>query len=127
MRAHEFITENARVPLSVDVARALPGTFAIPELPNSDFYAQYRFGVALAGAKGAKQREADAIQPYAKETAWGENMIVSSYMDPGVDQDIDYALKEIGKGGKKQISTMASEEATDIVKTSPVQAFKGFK
>ena len=58
MRAHEFILENARVPLSVDVGRALPGTYTLPELPNSDFYAQYRFGVALAGAKGAKQRAA---------------------------------------------------------------------
>lgn len=127
MRAYEFITENARVPLSVDVSRALPGTFTIPELPNSDFYAQYRFGVALAGAKGVKQREADNIQPYSSESEWGENMVISSYMDPTVGTDIDYALKEIGKKGKRQISTTASEEATDVTKTSPVTAFKGFK
>jgi hypothetical protein len=124
MRAHEFITEQS---LSADVARALPGTYTMPELPNSDFYAQYRFGVALAGAKGAAQRAKDDVTPYAKETAWGENMIVSSYMDPTVGQDIDYALKEIGKRGKRQISTPDSEESTDTVKVSPVKAFKGFK
>ena len=39
----------------------------------------------------------------------------------------DVLAIEAASGGKKQISTMASEEATDIVKTSPVQAFKGFK
>ena len=126
MRAHEFITENARVPLSVDVARAMPGTYTMPELPNSDFYAQYRFGVALAGAKGAKQRAADDIQPYSAESEWGENLIVSSYMDPSLPQDIDYALGEIGKKGKRLISTVASEEAPDVDKTSPVKGFKGF-
>lgn len=126
MRAHEFITENARVPLSVDVARAMPGTYTMPELPNSDFYTQYRFGVALAGAKGAKQRAADDIQPYSAESEWGENLIVSSYMDPSLPQDIDYALGEIGKKGKRLISTAASEEAPDVDKTSPVKGFKGF-
>ena len=126
MRAYEFILENARVPLSVDVARALPGTYTMPELPNSDFYAQYRFGVALAGAKGAKQRAADDIQPYSAESEWGENLIVSSYMDPSLPQDIDYALGEIGKKGKRLISTVASEEAPDVDKTSPVKGFKGF-
>ena len=127
MRAHEFILENARVPLSVDVGRALPGTYTLPELPNSDFYAQYRFGVALAGAKGAKQRAADDIQPYSSESEWGENLIVSSYMDPSLPQDIDYALGEVGKKGKRLISTPDSEEATDVTKVSPVPAFKGFK
>lgn len=127
MRAYEFLTEQMREPLSVDVSRAMPGIYTIPDLPNSDFYAQYRFGVAMAGAKGAKQREADDIISYSKESEWGENMIVSSYMDPTVDQDIDYALKEIGKSGKRRISTMDSEESADVVKSSPVQAFKGFK
>ena len=126
MSAHEFITEMSRVPLSVDVARALPGTYAIPELPNSDFYKQYRFGVAMAGSKGAKQRAADNIQPYSGETEWGENMIVSSYMDPNVSEDIDYALAQIGLSGKRKISTTKSEEATDVTKKSPVNSFKGY-
>jgi hypothetical protein len=129
MRAKEFITEQ-RVALSVDIARALPGTYTIPGLPNSDFYKQYRFGVALAGARGQIDREQDSIPPYnfEKETPWGENMIVSAYMDGYIEQDIDYAMKETGvEGGKVLISTMKSEEATDVVKSSPLKAFKGYK
>lgn len=128
MRAKEFITEQ-RVALSVDVARALPGTYTIPGLPNSDFYAQYRFGVAMAGVRGQLERAQDSIPPYdfEKETPWGENMIVSSYMDANIDNDIDLAMKEVGVSGKKLISTKKSEEAVDVVKGSPVKAFKGYK
>ena len=128
MRAKEFITEQ-RVALSVDIARALPGTYTIPGLPNSDFYAQYRFGVAMAGARGQIERQQDSIPPYnfEKETPWGENMIVSSYLDKNIEADIDYAMKEVGVSGKKLISTKKSEEAVDVVKSSPVKAFKGYK
>ena len=118
------------VSLSVDVSRALPGTYIIPGLPNSDFYKQYRFGVALAGARGQLERQQDSIPPYnfEKETPWGENLIISAYMDGGVDKDIDYAMRETGvEGGKRLISTMKSEEAVDVVKSSPVKAFKGYK
>jgi len=128
MRAKEFITEQ-RVALSVDVARAMPGTYIIPGLPNNDFYRQYRFGVAIAGARGQMARAQDSIPPYnfEKETPWGENMIVSSYMDDNIGNDIDYAMKEVGVSGKELISTMQSEEAIDIVKGSPVKGFKGYK
>jgi hypothetical protein len=128
MRAKEFITEQ-RVALSVDIARALPGTYTIPGLPNSDFYAQYRFGVAMAGVRGQVERAQDSIPPYdfEKETPWGENMIVSSYMDANIDKDIDLAMKEVGVSGKRLISTNKSEEAVDVVKGSPVKAFKGYK
>lgn len=129
MRAKEFITEH-RSALSVDIARALPGTYTIPGLPNSDFYKQYRFGVALAGARGQLERQQDSIPPYnfEKETPWGENMIVSSYMDGEIEKDIDYAMKETGvEGGKVLISTKKSEEAPDVDKSSPVKAFKGYK
>ena len=130
MRAKEFITEASRAALSVDVARAMPGTYTIPGLPNSDFYKQYRFGVAIAGARGQMERVQDSIPPYnfEKETPWGENMIVSSYMDSNIEADIDYAMRETGVvGGKQLISSMKSEEAIDVVKGSPVKAFKGYK
>jgi hypothetical protein len=129
MRAKEFIKEN-RAALSVDVSRALPGTYIIPGLPNNDFYKQYRFGVAMAGARGQMERVQDSIPPYnfEKETPWGENMIVSSYMDKDITKDIDYAMRETGvDGGKTLISSMKSEEATDVPKGSPVKAFKGYK
>jgi hypothetical protein len=48
-------------------------------------------------------------------------------MDGDIEKDIDYAMRETGvEGGKKLISTKKSEEATDVVKTSPVNAFKGY-
>lgn len=129
MRAKEFINESARIALSQEVARAMPGTYTIPGLPNSDFYKQYRFGVAMAGARGQIERANDGIPPYrfAEETPWGENMIVSSYMDGDIASDIDYAMKEVGVTGKKLISTPASEESIDVDKTSPLKAFKGYK
>ena len=67
MRAKEFITETSVTPLTNDVARELPGVYTIGALPNSDFYKQYRFGVAMAGAKGARVRaeQDDKIAPYA--------------------------------------------------------------
>lgn len=128
MRAKEFISEQ-RLALSVEVSRALPGTYTISGLPNSDFYKQYRFGVAMAGARGHIERENDGIPPYnfEKETPWGENLIVSSYMDVDIEKDIDYAMKEVGAVGKKLISTPKSEESTDVPKQSPVKAFKGYK
>ena len=128
MRAKEFVTEN-RAALSVDIARAMPGTYTIPGLPNSDFYKQYRFGVALAGARGQIERKQDSIPPYnfEEETPWGENMIVSSYMETEIEKDIEYAMRETGVPGTKVlISTKKSEEAPDVVKNSPVKAFKGY-
>jgi hypothetical protein len=128
VRAKEFIKESV-LPLSSDVARAMPGTYAIGSLPNSDFYKQYRFGVAIAGAKGRKARENDNLEPYQMkgETVWGENMIVSSYMDSDIGADIDEALGEIDLPKQKNlISTPDSHEAIDVGKRSPINSFKGY-
>lgn len=128
MRAKEFIAEQ-HGSLTNDVSRALPGTYTIPGLPNSDFYKQYRFGVAMASARGQIERQQDSVSPreFESDTPWGENMIVSSYMDPNIEADIDYAMKEVGVTGKKLISTPGSDEAVVVVKNSPVKAFKGYK
>ena len=128
MRAKEFIAEQHGT-LTNDVSRALPGTYTIPGLPNSDFYKQYRFGVAMASARGQIERQQDSVSPreFESDTPWGENMIVSSYMDPNIEADIDYAMREVGVTGKKLISTPGSDEAVDVVKNSPVKAFKGYK
>jgi len=126
MRAYEFITEGRTGTLQPDVARALPATYVLPELPNQDPYLQYRFGVAIASAKGAAQRTKDGIPPFAEKSAWGENQIVSGYMEPNIGEVIDDALKQMGMSGKKLISTSTSEEATDVDKTSPLKAFKGY-
>jgi hypothetical protein len=126
VRAWEFITEGRTGSLQPDVAAALPATYVIPELPNQDPYLQYRFGVAIAGAKGKKQREQDGVAPYSKESTWGENEILVSF-DPDIETWIDDALHQMGMSGKRLISTVKSEETKDVGKASPLKSFKGYK
>lgn len=129
MRANEFmknIMESRIGSIRDDVARALPAVYAIPELPNQDPYLQYRFGVAMAGAKGAKRRKEDGVPPFDTQSAWGENEIIVSF-DPHIGEYIDDALKAMGMKGKKLISTPKSEEALDVDHKSPVVPFKGYK
>jgi hypothetical protein len=125
MRAIEFITEGRTGSLQPDVAAALPATYAIPELKNQDPYLQYRFSVAIAGAKGAKKRAEDNVPQFVEQSAWGENEIVVSY---GMDLDdiINDALKQMGMSGKKLLSTVKSEETNNVGKVSPVKGFKGY-
>jgi len=123
MRAKDFIKEARTGSLQDDVASALPATYVIPKLKNQDPYLQYRFGVALAAAKGAKDRAEEGDQPFEPKSAWGENEIIISY-DPTVDSVIDDALRMVGltPNDKQLISTPSSEEANDVPKNSPVPA-----
>lgn len=127
MRAREFITEGRTGSFTADVGRALPGAFKIPALKNQDPYLQYRFGVAIAGAKGAAQRAKDGVQPFSRESVFGENEIVVSY-DPHVEVYIKDALKSMGMPSTDavRIGTQGSEEATDVDKVSPVKSFRGY-
>ena len=128
MRAKEFITEGRTGTITRDVGLALPGAFKIPALKNQDPYLQYRFGVAIAGAKGAAERANDHVPPFdGKESVFGENEIVVSY-DPHVKDYIHDALRSMGMPPSDaiQIGTMASEEAPDVDKVSPVKGFKGY-
>ena len=127
MRAREFIIEGRTGSITADVGLALPGAFKIPALKNQDPYLQYRFGVAIAGAKGAARRREDNIQPYSKESVFGENEIVVSY-DPQAETWIKDALHAMGMPSSDaiRIGTQASEEAPDVDKISPVTAFKGY-
>ena len=131
MRAKEFIREDIdgrTGSITYDVGRALPGAFKIPKLQNNDPYHQYRFGVAIAGAKGAAQRAKDGVPPFdGKESVFGENEIVVSY-DPHVVDYIHDALRSMGlpPSDAVQIGTMKSEEMPEVVKVSPVKAFKGY-
>lgn len=124
-KAHGEIFFESSTPLNPEVAATLPATYVIPELPNQDPYLQYRFAVALAGAKGKKQREIDNIQPYSHESAWGENMIISS-TDSLIGEYIDDALAQMGLHGKRLISTPTSEEPKKTGTTSVAKPFKGY-
>lgn len=127
MRAKEFVNEGRTGSITQDVGLSLPGAFKIPALKNQDPYLQYRFGVAIAGAKGAAKRAEDNITPYSKESVFGENEIVVSY-DPEAEVWIKDALQAMGMppSDAKRIGTQASEEMPDTVKSSPVKAFAGY-
>jgi hypothetical protein len=127
MRAKEFITETTGSILP-DVQRTLPATWVIPDLKNSDFYMQYRFGVALAGAKGKEQRKKDNVPEYSKESPWGENEVIVSYAGrQPLEKYIDDALSDMGMAGaQRQITTSKSEEPIGTGKTSLLKGFKGY-
>jgi hypothetical protein len=120
MRAKEFITENS---LPDRISNPLPSTWVIPELQNQNAYLQYRFAVALAGAKAARNGD---IPRLSKDSIWGENQVVSGYMNPDIDKDIDFALGEMGLKGKKLVTSKYSEETSDTSVVSPLKAFKGY-
>jgi hypothetical protein len=121
MRAKEFITEQSNLPDRI--ANPLPATWVIPELQNQNAYLQYRFSIALAGAKATRNGD---IPKLNKDSVWGENQIVSGYMNPDIDKDIDFALDEMGLKGKVLVTSKESEETSDTGKNSPVKPFKGY-
>lgn len=131
MRAKEFIKESGITgSILPDVQRTLPASYVIPDLKNNDFYLQYRFGVSLAGAKGAEQRKKDNVPEYSKETPWGENEVIISYAGNGVEEKfINDALREIGinSNAKKQVTTTKSEEPSDTGLKTVLQPFKGYQ
>jgi hypothetical protein len=129
MRAKEFIIE-ATGSIQPAVQHTLPAAWVVDKLKNSDFYTQYRFGVSLAGAKGREQREKDDVPEFAKETPWGENLVIVSYAgkDP-LQGYLDDALGEMGlkPSDAKLVTTPTSEEPTGTGIKSPINAFKGYE
>lgn len=125
-KIHEEIYESRTGSIQQDVADALPETYVIPELKNQDPYLQYRFGVALASAKGRAQRAQDDVPPFDSQSEWGENAIIVGYGAEDIGEWIDDALNQMGMSGKKLISTPTSKEANSVGKKSPMQGFKGF-
>jgi len=130
MRAREFIVEvdlGRTGSLQQDIALALPGAWKIPALKNQDPYLQYRFGVAIAGAKGSAQRKKDGVPKFEPDAVFGENEFVVSY-DPHTIEYIRDALVAMGLKASDAIpvATMSSEEMPDVIKTSPIKGFKGY-
>ena len=125
MRAKEFIRESKTEKLQPDQTDAIPAAYIIPELPNQDPYLQYRFSVAIAGAKGAEQRSKDGVSNMSRTSPFGDSEIVISY-GHDVGPFIDDALKQMGLSGKKRISSPTSTETTDAGKVSPMKSFKGY-
>ena len=131
MRAREFIAEDTRVDkgsIQTDVARSLPSTYIIPALQNQNAYMQYRFSVALAGARGKEERKKEGDPEFEPTSSWGENEIVISD-DPDIGKWIDIALKDMGlpSSDKRLVSTKTSDEPASTITKSPVTAFTGYK
>jgi hypothetical protein len=131
MRAKEFITESGITgSILPDVQRTLPAAWVIDDLKNNDFYMQYRFGVALAGAKGKEQRQKDHVPPYDRESTWGENEVIVSYAGADALQSyLNDALAELNipASAAKLVTSKNSEEPTSTGKKSPMNAFRGFE
>lgn len=129
MRAREFVAEAKTKSLRPSVAAVMPAAYNITSLPASDAYLQYRFGVAIASAKGRSQRKDDGAPEYTQETQVGRNQVVVGY-DNSVGEWIQDALMqlELDPGSAEQINSGFSHEP-DFVKLqthSPIQAFPGF-
>jgi hypothetical protein len=120
MRAREFITEQ-RGHLDPSQRAALANTYVIPGLSSQDPYKTYRFGMALARARGTDED----LPEFTEEGAFGELAVISG--QENVDQLIDRALKLAGiKGGKKLVGSKHSHEVDTTNTQSPVQGFKGY-
>jgi hypothetical protein len=128
MRAKEFITEMTGS-IQPDVERTLPAAWVIDKLQNNDFYMQYRFGVAIAGAKGAAQRKKDNVPEFATETPWGENEVIVSYAGREPLQGyLNDAMREMGlkPSDAKLVTSPHSEEPVDTRTVSTLKPFKGY-
>jgi hypothetical protein len=63
---------------------------------------------------------------WSAETTFGEHAVVAGF-NSGIGQLIDSALKMTGTpGGKKLVSTPASDEPSFVTTQSPVKGFKGY-
>jgi len=126
MRAREFIREQAELP--PETKEPLKNTYVIPGLSAADPYKNYRFGVAIARARSDyKEDDVNPFRPeWSTETPFGENGVVVGFNN-NIDPVIDTALKMTKTpGGKKLVSTAASEEPAFVDTKSPIKGFKGY-
>jgi hypothetical protein len=135
MRLKQFLTEQQMDQIHdlLDVASlALPNTFKMNNLPNSDFYPIYRFGVAIADVRGEQadenplNKDLDPYKPkFRSQTLWGENAVVSGY-DPNLKNVVKKAAAKINKNGITTVSSPGSDEMGDTQKNSILKPFEGY-
>ena len=123
MRAKEFIIEyraktsgNAKA-VSLAKDAALPGVFVQRQLRNTDPYMQYRYGLALAGARANRDHEIE----FEQESAWAENLAIVPF---SVDDEetIKLADKLMGVTASRIASSKSTE--TNVNAVSPVASPK---
>jgi hypothetical protein len=131
MRASEFITE-AKFGAAEDVPAnasklpksqqsAMKGMISMPDISQTKQggspYAQWRFGIAMAGAPD---------YPTEPAGAFAGDPLLATYTDVEM-KIINSAAKMIGAGEVKQLTNNRSTEHPKVNITSPVKSFKGYK
>ena len=121
MRAKEFLKEvklhGTFGTVEKNVSDSLPGTFVQRDLRNTDPYMQYRYGLALAGARAKLEHGTE----FEQESAWAENLAVITYT-PEDEETIRMADKMMGVDATRIASSNSTE--TDVNAVSPVPAKK---
>ena len=131
MRAKEFIIET-KYGAAVDVpanagklaksqATALKGAISMPDISQTKQggspYAQWRFGIAMAGAPD---------YPTEPAGAFAGDPLLATYTDVEL-KIINSAAKMIGAGEVKKLTDNRSTEHPGVNKASPVKSFSGYK
>lgn len=131
MRAKEFIAETkygaaedvpanaSKLPKSHQTA--MKGAISMPDISQvkqgGSPYAQWRFGIAMAGAPD---------YPTEPAGAFAGDPLLATYSDAEL-KIINAAAKMIGAGEVKKITDNRSTEHPKVNKTSPVKGFAGYK
>lgn len=130
MRAREFVTETRYghakdVPadakkLPKSTASAMKGAISMPDISQvkqaGSPYAQWRFGIAMAGSPD---------YPTEPAGAFAGDPLLATYTD--VDLEIiNKAAQMIGAGEVKKLTDNRSTEVNDTNKVSPVKPFAGY-
>jgi hypothetical protein len=117
MRAKEFLPEvklhGTFGKVDAQVSNSLPGAFVQRELRNTDPYMQYRYSIALAGARANKEHEVD----FEQESAWAENLAIVPFSVED-EETIKLADKMMGVNASRIASSKSTE--TDVYAISPV-------
>jgi hypothetical protein len=117
MRAKEFLSEiklHGTFPkVNIDTSNSLPGAFIQRDLRNTDPYMQYRYGVALAGARANKDHNID----FSQESAWAENLSLVTFTSED-EETIRLADKLMGVKATRIASNKSTE--TNVSTVSPV-------
>ena len=121
MRAKDFLPETKLHgtfgTVEKNVSDSLPGTFVQRDLRNTDPYMQYRYGLALAGARAKKEHDIG----FEQESAWAENLAVVTYAKED-EETIRLADAMMGVSATRIASSNSKE--TDVNAASPVPARK---
>lgn len=129
MRAREFINETkygaaVDIPASADKlptsqVSAIKGAISMPDISQTKQggspYAQWRFGIAMAGAPH---------YPTEPAGAFAGDPLLATYTDTELEI-INAAAKMIGAGEVKKLTDNRSTEHKEVNKVSPIKGFKG--